>query len=205
MSRSDPYCVIGDDVRIGDRTRLHGHLVLEGPDHHRRRQRVLSHSPRSARGARISNTPVNRPGRKSETATRFASSSLCTAAPRQRVPNRHRIGQQLPRLCPRGARLGRGKPLHTLERCHPGRTRDRGRSRHPLRDWRASTSFAGSVNAQHGRSGCTKIVQDVPPFTIADGHPAQLRGPESRRPPAPRVFRSRDPFARSKRRTRLFF
>ena len=24
--------------------------------------------------------------------------------------------------------------------------------------------------------GCTKIVQDVPPFTIADGHPAQLRG-----------------------------
>ena len=24
--------------------------------------------------------------------------------------------------------------------------------------------------------GCTKIVQDVPPFMIADGHPALLRG-----------------------------
>jgi UDP-N-acetylglucosamine acyltransferase len=25
--------------------------------------------------------------------------------------------------------------------------------------------------------GCTKIVQDVPPFMIADGNPAELRGP----------------------------
>ena len=32
------------------------------------------------------------------------------------------------------------------------------------------------VGAHAMIGGCTKIVQDVPPFTIADGHPAQLRG-----------------------------
>ncbi|MEC9053928.1 MAG: acyl-[acyl-carrier-protein]--UDP-N-acetylglucosamine O-acyltransferase, partial [Verrucomicrobiota bacterium] len=26
-----PYCVIGDDVRIGARSRLHSHIVIDGP------------------------------------------------------------------------------------------------------------------------------------------------------------------------------
>jgi UDP-N-acetylglucosamine acyltransferase len=32
------------------------------------------------------------------------------------------------------------------------------------------------IGAHSMVGGCTKIVQDVPPFMIADGHPAQLRG-----------------------------
>ena len=32
------------------------------------------------------------------------------------------------------------------------------------------------VGAHSMIGGCAKIVQDVPPYTIADGHPAQLRG-----------------------------
>ena len=43
------------------------------------------------------------------------------------------------------------------------------------------SGFAGvhqfcRVGAHSMIGGCAKIVQDVPPYTIADGHPARLRG-----------------------------
>jgi len=168
-----PYCVIGDEVRIGDRTRLHAHLVVEGPIVIGADNEFYPFSSIGARsqdlkyageptGARIGDRNTFREfvtvhrGTTSEADTVIGSDNHFLAY--AHVAHDSVVGNHC--ILSNAATLGG----HVT-----------------IEDYVILSGLAGvhqfcRVGAHSLIGGCTKIVQDVPPFTIADGHPAQLRG-----------------------------
>ncbi len=168
-----PYCIIGEDVRIGDRTRLHAHLVIEGPieigkdnEFHPfcsigTRCQDLKHSgaPSSAeigdRNTFREYVSVHR-STHPELPTRIGSDNNLLAyshVAHDVVLGNHCILSNCAQLAG-----------HVV-----------------LEDYVILSGLSGvhqfcRVGAHVMVGGCTKVVQDVPPYTIVDGTPAQLRG-----------------------------
>jgi UDP-N-acetylglucosamine acyltransferase len=168
-----PYCVIGDHVRIGARTKLHAHLVVEGPitigeDNEfypfssiggRSQDLKYAGEPTSAKvGDR--NTfrefvTVHR-GTTAEAPTLIGSDNNFLAY--AHVAHDSVVGDHC--ILSNAATLGGHVTIED----------------HVILSGLAGVHQFCRVGAHAMIGGCTKIVQDVPPFTIADGHPAQLRG-----------------------------
>ena len=168
-----PYCVIGDNVQIGDRTRLHSQLVIEGPTTIGADNEFYPFSSIGARSQDLKyageptyaiigdrNTfrefvTVHR-GTTEEFPTRIGSDNNFLAY--AHIAHDSVVGNHC--ILSNAATLGG----HVT-----------------VEDYVILSGLAGvhqfcRVGAHAMVGGCTKIVQDVPPFTIADGHPAHLRG-----------------------------
>lgn len=168
-----PYCVIGDEVRIGDRTKLHAHVVVEGP--------VIigednEYYPFSSIGGRSQDLKYAGEPTRAEIGDRNTFREFVTV---------HRgTTPEIPTLI--------GSDNNFLAYAHVAHDSVVGNhcilsnaatlgGHVTVEDYVILSGLAGvhqfcRVGTHAMIGGCTKIVQDVPPFTIADGHPAQLRG-----------------------------
>lgn len=168
-----PYCTIGDRVQIGARTKLHSHLVMAGPitigeDNEfypfssiGERSQDLKYAGEPTH-ARIGDRNIFREfvtlhrGTTAEFPTVVGSDNNFLAY--AHVAHDSVVGDHC--ILSNAATLGG----HVT-----------------IEDYVILSGLAGvhqfcRVGAHSLIGGCTKIVQDVPPFTIADGHPARLRG-----------------------------
>lgn len=168
-----PYCVIGDEVTIGDRTKLHAHVVMEGPitvgeDNEffpfgsigaRSQDLKYAGEPTAAhigdRNTFREFVTVHR-GTTQEVPTTIGSDNHLLAY--AHVAHDSTVGNHC--ILSNAATLGG----HVLVEDHV------------ILSGLAGVHQFCRLGAHSIIGGCTKIVQDVPPFTIADGHPAQLRG-----------------------------
>lgn len=168
-----PYCVIGDDVTIGDRTKLHSHVVMEGPITVGADNEFFPFGSIGARSqdlkyageptlARIGNRNTFREfvtihrGTTAEIPTTIGSDNHLLAY--AHVAHDSTVGNHC--ILSNAATLGG----HVLVEDHV------------ILSGLAGVHQFCRLGAHSIIGGCTKIVQDVPPFTIADGHPAHLRG-----------------------------
>ena len=168
-----PYCVIGDEVRLGARNRLHAHLVMEGPitigednEFHpfssigaRSQDLKYAGEPTHAhigdRNTFREFVTVHR-GTTPEIPTRIGSDNNFLAY--AHVAHDSVVGNHC--ILSNAATLGGHVTVGD----------------HVILSGLAGVHQFCRVGAHSMIGGCAKIVQDVPPYTIADGHPAQLRG-----------------------------
>lgn len=168
-----PYCVIGDEVRIGNRTRLHAHVVIEGPiaigadnlfypfSSIGARSQDLKYAGEPTR-ARIGDRNTFREfvtvhrGTTADADTVIGSDNSFLAY--AHIAHDSVVGSHC--ILSNAATLGGHVTVED----------------HVILSGLAGVHQFCRVGAHSMVGGCTKIVQDVPPFTIADGHPAQLRG-----------------------------
>jgi UDP-N-acetylglucosamine acyltransferase len=168
-----PYCVIGAGVMLGARCRLHSHVVLEGPSRFGCDNEFF---PFAALGGKTQdlkyrgeptylevgernvfreNATIHR-GTLEETPTRIGRDSLFLAY--SHVAHDCQIGNHV--IVSNNGTLGG----HVLVEDH------------------AIISGLSAVHqfcriGEHSiTGGCSKIVQDIPPFMIVDGNPAATRG-----------------------------
>ena len=168
-----PYCVIGSGVILGDRCVLHSHVVIEGPC------KIGSDNeffPFAAIGGKTQdlkyigepthleignnnvfreNTTVHR-GTHAETPTRIGSHNLllCYA----HVAHDCQVGNHII-MSNNGTLAG-----HVV-----------------VEDYAIVSGLTAvhqfcRIGAHSITGGCSKIVQDIPPFMIVDGNPASTRG-----------------------------
>lgn len=168
-----PGCVIGDEVRIGDRTRLLAHVVMEGPltvgcDNEfypfssiGARSQDLKYAGEPTR-ARIGDRNTFREfvtvhrGTTAEVDTVIGSDNNFLAY--SHVAHDSAVGSHC--ILSNAATLGGHVTVED----------------HVILSGLAGVHQFCRIGAHAMVGGCTKIVQDVPPFMIADGHPAHLRG-----------------------------
>lgn len=168
-----PYCVIGDEVQIGDRTRLHAHLVLEGPITIGADNEFYPFSSIGARSQdlKYSGEPTHAIIGDRNTFREFVTVHRGTTA---ELPTK--IGSDNNFLA--YAHIAHDSVVGN--HCILSNAATLG-GHVTVEDYVILSGLAGvhqfcRVGAHAMIGGCTKIVQDVPPFTIADGHPALLRG-----------------------------
>lgn len=168
-----PYCVIGDEVRIGARSHLHAHLVMEGPITIGEDNEFYPFSSIGARSqdlkyagepthARIGDRNTFREFVTVHRAT-TAEMSTCIGSDNNFLAYAHVAHDTV---------VGNHCILSNAATLAGHVT---------VEDHVILSGFAGvhqfcRVGAHSMIGGCAKIVQDVPPYTIADGHPARLRG-----------------------------
>lgn len=171
--RVGPYCVIGDHVELGDDCVLHPHVVIEG---HSKFGRGNEFFPFAALGGKTQdlkylgepthlevgdhnvfreNTTVHR-GTHGHTPTRIGSHNLLLSY--AHVAHDCQLGDHI--ILSNSV----GLAGHVV-----------------VEDHAVLSGMAGvhqfcRIGAHSIVGGYTKIVQDVPPFMIADGNPAALRG-----------------------------
>jgi len=171
--RIGPFCVIGANVEIGDDCVLHSHVVIEG---HTRIGRANEFFPFAAIGGKTQDLKyLGEPTyleigdhnvfRENTTVHRGTHASLPT-----------RIGSHNLLLC----------YAHVAHDCqlanHIILSNSVGLAGHSIvEDHAILSGMAGvhqfcRIGAHAIVGGCAKITQDVPPFMIADGNPASLRG-----------------------------
>jgi UDP-N-acetylglucosamine acyltransferase len=168
-----PGCVVGESVRIGDGTRLHAHVVLEGPlvigDGNEfypftsigARSQDLKYRGEPTR-ARIGDRNTFREfvtvhrGTTTEADTVIGSDNHFLAY--AHVAHDSVVGDHC--ILSNAATLGGHVTVED----------------HVIISGLAGVHQFCRLGAHAMVGGCTKIVQDVPPYMIADGHPAQLRG-----------------------------
>lgn len=168
-----PYCVIGDRVRIGARSRLHAHLVLEGPVTIGEDNEFY---PFSSIGARSQDLKYDGEPTYAEIGDHNTFREFVTVHRGSSPESPTKIGSYNNFLAythvAHDAIVGDHCILSNAATL----------AGHVIvEDYVILSGMAGvhqfcRVGAHSMIGGCTKIVQDVPPFTIADGNPAQIRG-----------------------------
>ncbi len=167
-----PYCVIGDSVRLGDRCILRSHVVLDGP---------------SQIGAENEFFPFCSIGGVTQDLKYKGEPTYL----RMGDGNRFREGVTINRGTAPGEETVVGSHNNLLAYAHIAHNCTVGShcifsnngtlAGHVVMD---DYAIIGGLSAVHqfcriGRmsiiGGCTKIVQDVPPYMIADGNPAAVR------------------------------
>ena len=168
-----PYCIIGDEVRIGSRSHLHSHLVLEGPV-------TIGEDnvfyPFSSIGARSQDLKYAGEPTYAEIGNRNTFREFVTVHRGTSPESPTRIGSDNNFLAythvAHDAVVGNHCILSNAATLAGHVTVED----HVILSGMAGVHQFCRVGAHSLIGGCTKIVQDVPPFTIADGNPAQIRG-----------------------------
>ena len=168
-----PYCVIGPWVRIGDRTRLHAHVVLDGAftlgadcevypfaalGHPSQDLKFRGGCPRAEVGDRtvIREYVTIHPSTTEEGLTRVGADCFlmayahiahdCTVGDRSIIANCGTLAGHV--VIEEEVVLGGLSAVHQFVR----------------------------IGTRAMVGGCSKVTQDVPPYLLADGHPAVVRG-----------------------------
>jgi len=168
-----PYCVIGDGVELGDRCILHSHVSLMGPAVIGEKNEFYPHCAVGGRSQDLKY--VDEP-----TYLNIGSG------------NTFREFVTVNRGTSRGDATSIGNDGHFLAYSHVAHDCVVGNGVIFSNNGTlaghvtvADNAILGGLSAIHqfcriGRhaitGGCSKIVQDIPPFMIADGNPAQVRG-----------------------------
>jgi len=168
-----PYCVIGDDVRIGARSHLHSHIVIDGPI-------IIGEDnefyPFSSIGARSQDLKYAGEPTHASIGDRNTFREFVTVHRGTTQENSTRIGSDNNLLAyahvAHDAVVGNHCILSNAATLAGHVTVED----HVILSGLAGVHQFCRVGAHSMVGGCAKIVQDVPPFTIADGHPSQLRG-----------------------------
>ena len=168
-----PYCVIGDDVRIGARSHLHSHIVIDGPI-------IIGEDnefyPFSSIGARSQDLKYAGEPTHASIGDRNTFREFVTVHRGTTPENSTRIGSENNLLAyahvAHDAVVGNHCILSNAATLAGHVTVED----HVILSGLAGVHQFCRVGAHSMVGGCAKIVQDVPPFTIADGHPSQLRG-----------------------------
>ena len=168
-----PYCVIGDEVQIGARSRLHSHLVLEGPVTIGEDNEFY---PFSSIGARSQDLKYSGEPTYAQIGDRNTFREFVTVHRGTSPEYPTRIGSDNNFLAythvAHDAIVGDHCILSNAATLAGHVTVED----HVILSGMAGVHQFCRVGAHSMIGGCTKIVQDVPPFTIADGNPAQIRG-----------------------------
>lgn len=168
-----PYCVIEAKVRLGDRCKLHSHVVIHG---HSEIGDENEFFPFAAIGIKSQdlkyageptaliigdrnvfreNTTVHR-GTTAETPTRIGSDNLCLSY--SHIAHDCQVGNHII-LSNNGTLAGHVQVAD-----------------HAIISGLTAVHQFCRVGAHSITGGISKIVQDIPPFTIVDGNPATVRG-----------------------------
>lgn len=168
-----PYCVIEAKVRLGDRCKLHSHIVIHG---HSEIGDENEFFPFAAIGIKSQdlkyageptaliigdrnvfreNTTVHR-GTTAETPTRIGSDNLCLSY--SHIAHDCQVGNHII-LSNNGTLAGHVQVAD-----------------HAIISGLTAVHQFCRVGAHSITGGISKIVQDIPPFTIVDGNPATVRG-----------------------------
>lgn len=171
--RIGPFCVIGAHVRLGDDCVLHSHVVIDGHTVIGRANEFFAFAAIGGKTQDLKylgeptyleigdhnvfreNTTVHR-GTHAETPTRIGSHNLflCYA----HVAHDCQLGDHI--ILSNAVGLAGHSVVED----------------HAILSGMAGIHQFCRIGAHAIVGGCTKIVQDVPPFMIADGNPAALRG-----------------------------
>jgi UDP-N-acetylglucosamine acyltransferase len=168
-----PYCVVGPDVSIGARCRLHNHITIAGPT---RIGDENTFFPYCSIGHRSQDLKYSGEPTFLEIGHRNSFREFCTVNRATAPGGKTVIGND-------GNFLAYS---HVAHDCTVGDhvifSNNGTLAGHVIVEDHA---LIGGLSGVHqfcriGRhaiiGGCTKIVQDVPPFMIADGNPAEVRG-----------------------------
>jgi UDP-N-acetylglucosamine acyltransferase len=168
-----PYCVVGPDVRLGRDCVLHSHVTLDGPTEIGDGNHFF---PFCSIGFRSQDLKYRGEPTYLQIGHRNSFREFCTLNRGTDVGSRTTVGDDNHFLA----------YAHVAHDCSVGNhvifSNNGTIAGHVLVEDHA---VVGGLSAVHqfcriGRhailGGCTKIVQDVPPFTIADGNPAEIRG-----------------------------
>ena len=168
-----PHCVIGDGVSLGDGCVLHSHVVVHG---------------RTRAGKECEFFPFAAVGIKSQDLKYKGEPTFCEIGDgnvfRENVTVHRGTVEEIP------TRIGDGNLFlayaHVAHDCQVGNhcilSNNASLAGHVTVEDHVIVSGMSGVHqfCRLGRhsiiGGMTKVVQDVPPFTIADGNPAALRG-----------------------------
>lgn len=167
-----PFCVINDNVTLGDRCRLHSHVAIDG---HARIGADNEFYPFSSIGQRSQDLKYEGEPTRVEIGERNVFREYVTV---------HRGTQEVPSII--------GSDNHFLAYAHVAHDSVVGNhcilsngatlgGHVTIEDYVIISGLSGvhqfcRIGAHAIIGGCTKIVKDVPPFMIADGNPAALRG-----------------------------
>jgi len=168
-----PYCVIEDGVRLGDRCKLHSHVVIHGQTQIGNDNEFFPFAAIGIKSQDLKyagepttlivgdrnvfreNTTVHR-GTNADTPTRVGSDNLFLAY--SHIAHDCQVGHHVI-LSNNGTLAG-----HV-------RVDD-----HAIISGLTAVHQFCRVGAHSITGGISKIVQDIPPFTIVDGNPASVRG-----------------------------
>lgn len=171
--RIGPYCVVGDHVELGDDCVLHSHVILEG---HSKIGRGNEFFPFAVIGGKTQDLKYLGDPTYLEVGDHnvFRENTTVHRGTHESLPTR--IGSHNLLLC----------YAHVAHDCQLGNhiilSNSVGIAGHVIIEDHAIVSGMGAVHqfcriGQHSIiGGCSKIVQDVPPFMIVDGNPANTRG-----------------------------
>lgn len=172
-SEIGPYCVIEDGVHLGDRCKLHSHVVIHGhteigDDNEffpfaaiglKSQDLKYAGEPTSLivgdRNVFRENTTVHR-GTTADTPTRVGSDNLFLAY--SHIAHDCQVGNHVI-LSNNGTLAGHVRV-----------------DNHAIISGLTAVHQFCRVGAHSITGGISKIVQDIPPFTIVDGNPASVRG-----------------------------
>lgn len=171
--RIGPFCVIGAHVAIGDDCVLHSHVVIEG---HTSIGRANEFFPFAAIGGKTQDLKYLGEPTYLEIGDHNVFRENTTVHRGTHAATPTRIGSHNLLLC----------YAHVAHDCQLGDhiilSNSVGLAGHSIVEDHAILSGMAGIHqfcriGTHAIvGGCTKIVQDVPPFLIADGNPASLRG-----------------------------
>ena len=171
--RIGPFCVVGANVELGDECVLHSHVVLEG---HSKFGRGNEFFPFAAIGGKTQDLKYQGEPTYLEVGDHNVFRENCTVhrGTHESLPTR--IGSNNLLLC----------YSHVAHDCQLGNhiilSNSVGIAGHIVIEDHAIVSGMAAVHqfcriGQHSIiGGCSKVVQDVPPFMIVDGNPASTRG-----------------------------
>jgi len=167
-----PYCVVGDHVELGDRCRLHSHVVIEGPS---RIGTDNEFHPFAAVGGKTQDLKYAGEPTRLEIGDRNVFRENTTIHRGTRADTATRIGHDNLFLC----------YAHVAHECQLGDhiilSNNGTLAGHVEVGDHAIVSGLAAVHqfCRIGRhamiGGLARIVQDVPPFTIAEGNPSATR------------------------------
>ncbi len=172
-TRIGPYCIIGSNVRLGDNCILHSHVVLEGHSTFGEKNEFFSFA---MVGGKTQDLKYIGEPTALEVGSHNTFRENCTVhrGTNEELPTR--IGSHNLFLC----------YSHIAHDCQLGDhiilSNNGSLAGHVTVEDHAIVSGLAAIHqfARVGRhaiiGGCAKVIQDVPPFMIVDGHPGATRG-----------------------------
>jgi UDP-N-acetylglucosamine acyltransferase len=171
--RIGPYCIVGDHVELGDDCVLHSHVVLDG---HSSFGRGNEFFPFAVVGGKTQDLKFPGGPTYLEVGDHNVFRENCTIHRSTNADLRTRIGSHNLFLC----------YSHVAHDCHLGNhiilSNNGSLAGHITVDDHAIVSGLAAAHqfCRIGRhsliGGLSKVVKDVPPFMIVDGHPGVTRG-----------------------------
>jgi UDP-N-acetylglucosamine acyltransferase len=167
-----PYSVIGDDVVLGDRCKVHSHVVIDGPSRFGADNEFF---PYAAVGGKTQDLKYEGEPTRLEVGDHNVFRENCTIHRGTSAEIPTRIGSHNHFLC----------YSHIAHDCQVGShvilSNNGTLGGHVLVEDHAIISGLSAVHqfcrvGEHSiTGGCSKIIQDIPPFMIVDGNPATTR------------------------------